>query len=238
MAAVISAGTQGASTIKVGDKVPVTLINKETGISKTYEGTVYEDIGHDDYLAEVTLDNRSPFTVMQPSASTTTTHPWDESHTAEELVASLTLATYETSSDALLLLRNPNGLIEEWQADPADIKKYRDLRNDDGDFTFEPLEKQVTVLKGRIAEGYVPIGISAPGSKYNPAGRHAVGFGLTKEVAGLILRAYDEGFRRAQDLHGESMDFVIDAVKELFGDASCSAFLNAYYKGKNVLPVE
>jgi hypothetical protein len=233
-----------------GDKVTL-LLTDRTGISKSYEGVIYENCGLGDYLVEVSPDGH-PFTVLAGgenmnelenavsneleakalSASTTTTHPWDESHTAKELVASLTVATYENSSDARLLLRNPNGLLEEWRADPADVKAYSDLRNGDGDFTFEPLEERVAILKGRIAEGYVPIGISAPGSKYVPARRHAVGFGLAKEVAGLILRAYGQGFERAQDLHGESLEVAIDTVRELFGNAVCAAFLNAY-KSKN-----
>jgi len=165
------------------------------------------------------------------NATSSTTTDSTELSTADSLLVALCAATYRHSRYACLLLQTPGGLLERWDADPADLKAYSTLAEREYDFSFTPSERLVTILKGRIAEGFIPVGVSTPGLDSTVVGWCASGFGLTKEVAEHILRGYSDGFNRAMTYHSQDMSLVHDSVKQLFGDEGHCKWFDAWYNG-------
>ena len=86
--------------------------------------------------------------------NTETTKQKQEAQTAEEMIEEL--MSLKCGDTNRLLLITPNDGIEAWKDDfdPAEFQSFRD----EVVAAAEYKSTRITILKGRIAEGYVPVG--------------------------------------------------------------------------------
>ena len=101
--------------------------------------------------------------------------------TVEEILTALMHITYN-ACNAVLLLIEPNGTT-------LCGMRERDLSKIDAERTGEemlPDERDITILKGKIAEGYIPVGVTS-------VVRRATSGYLSDEETNRIFNAYGLG---------------------------------------------
>lgn len=108
--------------------------------------------------------------------------------TAEEILTDLMYITYY-ACNAVLLLIEPNGTT-------LCGMRERDLSKIDAERTGEemlPDERDITILKGKIAEGYIPVGVTSVDISHPVREQRAPSGYLSDEETNRIFNAYGLG---------------------------------------------
>jgi hypothetical protein len=108
--------------------------------------------------------------------------------TPEEMLIDLLWARYYTGEAARLLLLTPKGkYMVTWKDDT-------DLSQVDNGLDWKPSETEVTILKGRIAEGYIPVGVVGTSYDHPNRARFVPSGYLPDEETQRIFAAFEMGY--------------------------------------------
>lgn len=108
--------------------------------------------------------------------------------TAEEILTALMYITHN-ACNAVLLLIEPNGTTLCGMRDERDLSKIFAGTGDD----WLPDERDITILKGKIAEGYIPVGVTSVDISHPVREQRQTSGYLSDEETNRIFNAYGLG---------------------------------------------
>jgi hypothetical protein len=140
--------------------------------------------------------------------------------TPEQMLIDLHYVRWYAGNAARLLLLTPTGNQMVTWTDKTDLHQVIDEGLD-----WKPSEKDVTILKGRIAEGYIPIGVICPNFDHPNRGRQVASGYLPDEETKRIMAAFEMGYITAVHLRLPREEKLLDLlIKE--SPAALARFLS------------
>lgn len=115
---------------------------------------------------------------------------------------------------ARLLLLTPTGKGMVTWTDDTDLNQ---VVADELD--WKPSERDVTILKGKIAEGYIPIGVICPNFDHPNRGRQVASGYLADEETERIMAAFEMGYITAVDLRLPRQEKLLDLLNKEYPGA-------------------